>query len=92
MKTKRIPLRLCLGCKEMKPKKELLRVVRTAAGEVNIDKTGKVSGRGAYVCRDMACLEKSIKTKALSRALEVPMDDELYQALREELAGIDTNQ
>lgn len=89
MKTKKIPMRLCLGCREMKPKRELLRVVRDTEGELHIDKTGKASGRGAYICRSTACLEKSIKSKALSRALEAVAGEELFLALREELAGID---
>lgn len=92
MKTKKIPLRQCLGCREMKPKKELLRIVRTATGEIRIDHTGKLAGRGAYVCKDISCLEKSIKTKALSRAFDMPVGQEVFLALREELNGPDAEQ
>ena len=63
MKVKKIPLRMCTGCMEMKPKKELIRVVKTPEGEVTVDLTGKKSGRGAYICRNIECLEKAFKAK-----------------------------
>ena len=78
---KKIPMRQCLGCREMKPKKELLRVVRSPEGTVTIDGRGKASGRGAYVCPDPACLGKAIKSKALERSLGVPVPQELLQQL-----------
>ena len=65
MKVKKIPLRMCTGCMEMKPKKELIRVVKTPEGEVTVDLTGKKSGRGAYICRNIECLEKAFKAKRL---------------------------
>ncbi|AIY83014.1 nucleic acid-binding protein [Clostridium baratii] len=85
MKTKKIPLRMCTGCMEMKPKKELIRVVRSKEGEVSVDLTGKKSGRGAYVCKSKDCLEKAFKTKRLSRNLEVQISEEIYNRLKEEM-------
>lgn len=85
MKVKKIPLRMCTGCSEMKPKKELIRVVRSKEGEVSIDLTGKKAGRGAYVCRSEECLNKAYKTKRLSRNLEVQISEEIYNKLREEM-------
>ncbi|MBQ3864974.1 MAG: YlxR family protein [Clostridia bacterium] len=82
MAQKKIPMRMCVGCREMKPKKELLRVVRTAQGEIAVDRMGgKMSGRGAYLCPQEACLKKAKKSKALEHALEKQMDDALYDEL-----------
>ncbi len=78
---KKIPLRQCLGCREMKPKKELLRVVRSKEGEISLDLRGKASGRGAYVCPNTECLKKAIKSKALSRAFDTQIPQEIYDAL-----------
>ena len=78
-------MRKCLGCNEMKPKKELVRVVRSPEGEVSLDLTGKKSGRGAYVCRDAGCLEKAIKSKRLERAFSCEIPDEIYERMEEEL-------
>ena len=88
-KVKKIPLRKCLGCMESFPKKELVRVVRTPEGDVCIDLTGKKSGRGAYVCRDKACLKKAIKAKRIQSNLEVQISDELIEALSKELEDIE---
>ena len=85
MKTKKIPLRMCTGCMEMKPKKELIRVVRSKEGEVSVDLTGKKSGRGAYICKDTECLEKAFKAKRLSRNLDIPISDQIYERLKEEV-------
>ena len=85
MKVKKIPLRMCTGCMEMKPKKELIRVVKSPEGEVSVDLTGKKSGRGAYVCKNPECLEKAFKAKRLSRNLDVVIDDEVYSRLRNEI-------
>ena len=82
---KKIPQRMCTGCMEMKPKKELLRVVRNKEGEVSIDITGKKPGRGAYICKSQECLEKAYKTHRLERNLEVKIPEELYDKLREEM-------
>ena len=87
MKTKKIPMRMCSGCRESKPKSELIRVVRTPDGNIIVDKTGKVSGRGAYLCKNEECFKKSVKSKALSRALEVNVDDSVLLALQEEING-----
>ena len=78
---KKIPMRQCLGCREMKPKKELIRVVRSPEGELLIDFKGKKPGRGAYVCPDAACLAKAKKTKAIERAFDTPVSEEVYAAL-----------
>lgn len=85
MKVKKIPLRMCTGCMEMKPKKELIRVVKSPNGEVSVDLTGKKSGRGAYVCKNSECLEKAFKAKRLSRNLDVVIDEEIYNRLRNEI-------
>lgn len=85
MKVKKIPLRMCTGCMEMKPKKELIRVVKSPEGEVSVDLTGKKSGRGAYICKDSVCLEKAFKAKRLSRNLDVAINEEIYNRLRKEI-------
>ena len=85
MKVKKIPLRMCTGCMEMKPKKELIRIVKSPEGEVSVDLTGKKSGRGAYICKDIECLEKAFKTKRLSRNLDTAIDNEIYNRLRKEI-------
>ena len=82
---KKIPMRQCLGCREMKPKRELLRVVRSPEGEVSLDTRGKKPGRGAYVCPNADCLKKAIKTRVLSRALETEIPEEVMQRLAAEL-------
>lgn len=81
MKVKKIPMRMCTGCMEMKPKKELIRVVKSKEGEISLDLVGKKPGRGAYVCKDPACLAKAFKTKRLSRNLETPISEEIYDEL-----------
>ena len=78
---KRIPLRQCLGCREMKAKKELVRVVRSPGGTVSVDLRGKAPGRGAYVCPNPDCLKKALRSKALSRSLEVEIPPEIYDTL-----------
>ena len=78
---KKIPMRQCLGCREMKPKKELIRVVRSPEGEISLDFRGKANGRGAYVCPDPACLKKAVRAKAIARALETEIPDEIYALL-----------
>ena len=81
LKQRKIPMRQCLGCREMKPKKELLRVVRTPEGEVLIDPTGKKSGRGAYICASLECLARARKQRQLERAFECAVDAAAYEAL-----------
>ena len=85
-KQKKIPLRQCLGCNEHKPKKELLRVVRSPEGEISLDFTGKKSGRGAYICKNAACLARAQKTKALERAFSVNIEDAVYEMLAKSLS------
>lgn len=82
---KKVPLRMCVGCREMKPKRELLRVVRTPEDEVLIDFTGKKSGRGAYVCPDEACLNRAVKQRQLDRALERAISPEITQQLKAQI-------
>lgn len=82
---KKIPMRQCLGCREMKPKRELIRVVRSPEGAISIDLRGKANGRGAYICPDTQCLKKAIRAKALARALEVEIPQEIYDTLLAEL-------
>ena len=85
LKTKKVPMRMCVACREMKAKKELVRVVRSAEGAVSIDRSSKAPGRGAYLCNDMACFERAIKTRALERALSQKIDDTMLQQIKEEL-------
>jgi len=81
MVQKKIPMRKCLGCQEMKPKKELIRVVRSPEGQVTLDFKGKAPGRGAYVCPAMQCLKKAVKAKALERAFSTQIPQEIYDTL-----------
>lgn len=87
MKTKKVPLRMCLGCSEMKPKKELVRVVKSKEGEVSLDLTGKKPGRGAYICRDIQCLEKARKSRRLEKAFSCRIEDDVYNGMESELRG-----
>ena len=82
---KKIPMRQCLGCREHKPKRELIRVVRSPEGEISLDFRGKKSGRGAYVCPESACLAKIRKSKALERAFSVAVPDQVYAALEAQM-------
>jgi len=86
---KKIPMRQCLGCREMKPKKELIRVVRSPEGNISLDFKGKASGRGAYVCPNSQCLKKAIKAKALERAFSTQIPPEIYDALEKEMEAGD---
>lgn len=85
MKTRKVPLRKCTGCQEMKDKKELIRVVRSAEGSLSIDFTGKKAGRGAYICPNPECLEKAVRTKGLERSLQVSVQPAIYETLRNEM-------
>ena len=89
MVQKKIPMRKCLGCQEMKPKKELIRVVRSPEGQVTLDFKGKAPGRGAYVCPAMQCLKKAVKAKALERAFSTQIPAEIYEALEKEMEAGD---
>jgi len=82
---KKIPQRQCMGCRERKPKREMIRVVRTPEGNVNLDFGGKMNGRGAYLCPSMDCLRKAIRSKALDRSLEVEIPQQVYDRLEKEM-------
>ena len=82
---KQIPLRQCVGWREMKPKTELVRVIKTPEDEICLDKTGRKNGRGAYICLNQVCLEKAKKTKALERSLKTEIPEEIYQTIAEEM-------
>ena len=84
---KKIPQRQCMGCRERKAKKEMIRVVRGTDGTVSLDFSGKLNGRGAYICPDSECLKKAQKAKSLERALEVPIPEEVYARLQKEMEG-----
>lgn len=85
MKPRKIPTRQCLGCNEHKPKKELLRVLRTPEGEITLDFTGKKSGRGAYICYDVKCLKKARKSKRIDKSLDTEIPEEIYDKMESEL-------
>ena len=80
-------MRLCLGCNEAKPKMQLIRIVKNKEGEISVDFTGKKAGRGAYICNDIACLDKLQKNKRLNSAFATEIDETIYESLREELAN-----
>lgn len=81
VKPRKIPMRMCVGCREMKPKKELIRAVRSPEGQVSLDPTGKKAGRGAYVCLNADCLKRALKQRQLDRALEAHLTEEATQQL-----------
>lgn len=85
MQNKKIPLRKCTGCGEMKPKKELVRVVRSPEGEISLDLTSKKNGRGAYVCPNAECLKKAKKSKRIERSFACAIPDEIYDKMEQEL-------
>ena len=87
---KKIPSRQCVGCRESRTKRELIRVIRTPEGQVTLDETGRMNGRGAYLCRRVECLRKARRSKGLERSLKVAIPDEIYDRLEEELKDIDT--
>ena len=84
---KKIPQRQCMGCRERKPKRDMIRVVRGTDGVVSLDFGGKKNGRGAYICPQMDCLKKAIRSKALDRSLEVTIPEEVYARLEKEMEG-----
>lgn len=85
MKQKKIPMRRCCGCNEQKPKKELIRVVRSSEGEISLDLTGKASGRGAYICNSLECLKKARKSRRIDRTFEIMIPDGIYDKMEEEI-------
>ena len=84
---KKIPQRTCMGYNEKKDKNQLIRIVKNKENEINIDRTGKMEGRGAYICDDIKCLEKVIKSKRLERVLDINISDEIYESLRGVILG-----
>lgn len=86
---KKIPHRQCIGCMEMKPKKELLRILKKEDGSFVLDATGKMNGRGAYVCVSQECLKKAIRSKGLDRSFKMKIPPEVYESLSEELKKIE---
>ena len=87
MTAKKIPMRMCIGCREMKPKRELIWIVKTPEGEIKLDLTGKLNGRGAYVCRSVDCLNKIRKSNGLSHTFGMKGEAEIYDRLQRELEG-----
>ena len=88
MAEKKIPLRKCTGCGEMKPKKELIRVLKTTESEIVLDKTGKKNGRGAYLCNSLECFKQARKSRGLERSLQIKIPDEIYETLEKELCVV----
>ena len=86
---KKVPMRKCVGCGEMKNKKEMIRVLKTAEGEIFLDATGRKNGRGAYICRSSECLEKAVKNRGLERSLKTQIPEAVYEELKKEFAQID---
>lgn len=85
MKQKKVPLRMCLGCQEMKSKKELIRIVKNKENEISVDFTGKKPGRGAYICRSVSCFEKARKGKRLEKAFESAISEDVYEILKKQM-------
>ena len=86
---KKVPMRQCLGCREMKPKKELIRIVRSPDNEISLDFRGKSPGRGVYLCPNGECLKKAIRSKAIERAFDMPIPPEITQLLRQQMEAAD---
>lgn len=82
---KQIPVRQCMGCREMKPKNEMVRIIRTPENEICLDKTGRMNGRGAYICMNIECFNKAVRSKAVERALKVSIPDDIYEAIGREM-------
>ena len=89
MRVKKIPLRQCIGCGEMKSKKEMIRVIKTAEGEILLDATGRKNGRGAYLCPSMECFKKAVKGRGLERSFKMAIPREVYETLEKEMEEID---
>ena len=85
MKTRKIPMRMCVGCREMKEKRSLMRVVKSPEGVISFDRVGKAPGRGAYVCKSKECFERAVKQRQLERALETRVDEAVFTQLMEEI-------
>ena len=85
---KKIPMRQCIGCKEMRPKKELIRILKTSEGGIILDATGKKNGRGAYLCKRETCMEEAIKGRELERSFKMSIPKEVYENLKKELTEL----
>lgn len=90
MRTKKIPQRKCIACGERSDKKSLIRIVKNSEGQIFLDPTAKANGRGAYICKEMACLEKAMKSKALNRAFKTEVAAEVYENLKTELEKLES--
>ena len=88
VKPRKVPMRMCVGCREMKPKVQLLRVVKPSEGDAHIDRTGKAQGRGAYICPQPECLRKARKSRALERALDAKIEDGVFEQLEAQIAPV----
>lgn len=88
MSMKKVPLRQCIGCGEMKSKKEMIRVIKTADEEILLDATGRKNGRGAYLCPSMECMKKAVKSKGLERSFKMVIPKEVYDALEKEMEAL----
>jgi len=86
MKTRKIPIRKCIGCMEGFPKKELCRIVKNKDNEIKLDLTGKLNGRGTYICKKAECFEKAVKTKRLSKSLEMEIPENVYEEIKMEIS------
>ncbi len=85
MAEKKTPMRKCIGCNEMKDKKQLIRIVRNSEGEISVDLTGKLNGRGAYICKSIKCFDAAAKAKRIEKAFKTKIPDEIYPKLRESI-------
>lgn len=91
MMAKKLPLRMCTGCGEMKVKKDMIRVLKTPEGDITIDATGKKNGRGAYICNSLACLQKAVKSRGLERSLRTEIPPELMESLTKEMVLLESD-
>ena len=90
MKTKKIPSRICVGCREPKEKKSMVRIVKTAENVICLDETGKMNGRGAYICKNVKCLQRAIQSKGLERSLKTGIPEDVMNLLKEEMSAVET--
>lgn len=90
MVNKKVPMRQCVGCREMKPKRELIRIIRTSEDEILVDVTGKKNGRGAYICPNRECLNMAMKSKGLERSLKTAIPQEIYEDFEKEMENLET--
>ena len=89
MKTKKVPSRICVGCREAKEKRSMVRIVTTPQNEICLDETGKKNGRGAYICKSVECLQRALQTKGLERSLKSPVPDDVVNLLKEEMSVLE---